>query len=176
MEKKIQRIASLNTRSFAVHLDEVRLADGETGKRVKIEHPEVAAIIPFLSKDEIIMVRQFRYALGKMTLEVPAGKFDPGETAQDCAKRELMEETGYEAGEMGLICTFAPAIGYSNELIHLYSGKDLKKRGRKTDDREIETVEIISLKKLDQMIGKGLILDAKTLLGLSLIKCRGISF
>ena len=79
MEKKIQTIASLSTHSFSAHLDEVLLRDGKVGKRVKIDHPEAAAVIPFISDHEIIMVRQFRYALGRETLEIPAGKVDPAQ-------------------------------------------------------------------------------------------------
>ncbi|MFH1489530.1 MAG: NUDIX hydrolase [Pseudomonadota bacterium] len=175
MEEKIQTLATLKTHSFSVNLDEVRLKGGEIGKRVKIDHPEAAAIVPFVSEEEILMVRQFRYALGKETYEIPAGKFDPGETSEECVRRELLEETGYEAGEVHLICTYAPAISYSNELIHVFRGRDLKKTGSKTDDREIESVEIVSFSRLDQMIREGVILDGKTLLGLSMLKWHGVS-
>ena len=82
MEKKIQTIASLGTLSFSAHLDEILLRDGKIGKRIKIDHPEVAAIIPYVSENEIQMVRQFRYALERETLEIPAGKVDRGETLQ----------------------------------------------------------------------------------------------
>ena len=97
MEKKIQTLASLSTHSFSAYLDEVLLKNGMVTKRMRIDHPEATAVVPFISEGEIIMVRQFRYALGKETLEIPAGKMDPGERPEDCAKRELLEETGYEA-------------------------------------------------------------------------------
>ena len=87
MEKKIQTLASLSTHSFSAHLDEVLLRNGKVGKRIRVDHPEAAAIIPFISDNEIIMVRQFRYALGKETLEIPAGKMDPGEKPEECARR-----------------------------------------------------------------------------------------
>ena len=170
MEKKIQTLATLSTHSFSAYLDEVLLSNGQVGKRIRVDHPEAAAIIPFISEHEIIMVRQFRYALGKETLEIPAGKVDPGEEPEECAKRELLEETGYEAGSINLIYTYAPAIGYSNELIHMYSGRSLIKRNVKTDKREILSLERLSIERVRGFIKEGLILDGKTIIGLSLIQ------
>ena len=125
MEKKIRTLGSIHANSFSAHLDEVLLQTGEIGKRIRIDHPEAAAVIPFLSRDDILMVRQYRYALGRETLEIPAGKVDPGEEVDDCVKRELLEETGYVAGAIKRLYTYAPAIGYSNELIHIYRGRGL---------------------------------------------------
>ena len=169
MEKKDQTIASLKCNHISVYLDEVSLKDGTKGKRIRLDHPEAAAIIPFVDHDEILMVKQFRYALGRATLEIPAGKVDPGESPEACAGRELLEETGYEAQALKLIYTYAPAIGYSNELIHIYSGHDLIKAHEKIDEREIDSIERVPILKLKEMIKKNLILDGKTLIGLSII-------
>lgn len=168
MEKKITTLAMLRTRSFSASLDEVVFRDGGTGKRMKIDHPEAAAVVPFVARDEILMVRQHRYALGKETLEIPAGKLDPGETPEACIRRELLEETGYEAGELTFLYTYAPAIGYSNELIHIYSARRLRKTRKKIDEKEISSVKTYSLRRLKGMIKKGLLIDGKTLLGLFL--------
>jgi ADP-ribose pyrophosphatase len=173
MERKTRTIATLSTHSFSVSLDEVLLRNGMEGKRIKIDHPEAAAIIPFVSKEEILMVRQFRYALGKETLEIPAGKLDPGEKPEQCVRRELLEETGYEAEQVQFILTYAPAIGYSNELIHLFSGHHLRKVRGGFDEREISSVENISLSQLRDMVKKGFIEDGKTLLGLSFLGLIG---
>ncbi len=137
---------------------------------MRIDHPEASAIIPFLSDKEILMVRQYRYALGRETLEIPAGKLDPGESPDQCVRRELLEETGYEAGKIEWVYTYAPALGYSNELIHIYAGRQLRKADTVIDTREIASVEKISLEKLKAMIKERLILDGKTLLGLSLMR------
>jgi len=169
MEKKIRTIASLSTRSFSAYLDEVLLQNNQMGQRIRIDHPEAAAIIPFLSDKEILMVRQFRYALGRETLEIPAGKMDPGESPEQCVRRELLEETGYEAGKIEWVYTYAPALGYSNELIHIYSGHPLRKTNTVIDERESSSVEKIPVEKLKSMVKERLILDGKTLLGLSLI-------
>jgi ADP-ribose pyrophosphatase len=170
MEKKIRTIASLSTRSFSAYLDEVLLQNNQMGQRIRIDHPEAAAIIPFLSDKEILMVRQFRYALGRETLEIPAGKMDPGESPEQCVRRELLEETGYEAGKIEWVYTYAPALGYSNELIHIYSGHPLIKTNTVIDEREISSVEKIPIEKLKSMVKERLILDGKTLLGLSLMR------
>jgi ADP-ribose pyrophosphatase len=170
MEKKIRTIASLSTRSFSAYLDEVLLQNNQMGQRMRIDHPEASAIIPFVSDKEILMVRQYRYALGKETLEIPAGKLDPGESPEQCIRRELVEETGHEAGKIEWVCTYAPALGYSNELIHIYSGYELRKTQALIDEREIAAVERIPLDKLKSMIKERLILDGKTLLGLSLMR------
>ena len=145
MEKKIRTIASLSTRSFSAYLDEVLLQNNQPGQRMRIDHPEASAIIPFLSDNDILMVRQYRYALGQETLEIPAGKLDPGENPEQCVRRELLEETGYEAASIERICTYAPAIGYSNELIHIFSGRQLRKANRVIDEREIASVEKVPL-------------------------------
>jgi ADP-ribose pyrophosphatase len=170
MEKRIRTIASLSTRSFSAYLDEVLLQNNETGQRMRIDHPEASAIIPFVTDKEILMVRQYRYALGRETLEIPAGKLDPGESPEQCVRRELLEETGYEARRIEWVYTYAPALGYSNELIHIYSGHELSKIDTVLDEREIASVEKISLDRLKTMIKERLILDGKTLLGLSLLK------
>jgi len=133
---------------------------------MKIDHPEAAAVVPFVAEEEILMVRQYRYALGKETLEIPAGKLDPGETPEGCARRELLEETGYDAGKLTFLYTYAPAIGYSNERIHIFSARNLRKTEKKIDEREISSVKPYRLKRLREMMDKGLLVDGKTLLAL----------
>jgi ADP-ribose pyrophosphatase len=166
MEKKISTLASLRTHSFSASLDEVLLRDGRKGRRMRIDHPEAAAVVPFVAHDQIVMVKQYRYALGKETLEIPAGKLDPGETPEACVRRELLEETGYDAGELTFLYTYAPAIGYSNELIHIYSARGLKKTRKKIDEGEISSLKIYSTRRLRRMMKEGRLVDGKTLLAL----------
>lgn len=168
MEKKIRTLASLSTPSFSAHLDEVLMGNGEQSKRIRVDHPEASAVIPFTPAGGVVMVRQYRYALGMETLEIPAGKVDPGEDPKTCAERELLEETGFSAPELVLLYTYAPAIGYSNERIHIYSARNVVRRSGKTDEREISSVEVISLQDLWAMIRSGDILDGKTLIGLAI--------
>ncbi len=170
MERKIQRLASLGTKNFTVYLDEVSLRNGSISKRICVDHPQAAAIVPFVSDNEIVMVRQYRYALRRETLEIPAGKIDEGESPEECIKRELVEETGFEARFVKWLCTYAPAIGYSNELIHLYVGRDLIKAGEKIDDNEISSLETLPLEEVLGMIRNHKIIDSKTIIALAFIR------
>ena len=149
------------------------LANGEPGRRIRIDHPEASAVIPLLPGGEIVMVRQFRYALGMETLEIPAGKVDSGEDPETCARRELLEETGFEARELLHLYTYAPAIGYSNERIHIFSAPGVEHRTDEKDEREISAVEIVPLERLRAMIQEGRILDGKTLIGLCMAGLLG---
>lgn len=115
------------------------------------------------------MVRQHRYALGRETLEIPAGKMDPGEKPEDCARRELLEETGYRAESLRRVYTYAPALGYSNELIHIFSAHDLRRVNPEIDEAEISSVERLSLDRVLSLVREGLILDGKTLIGLAMM-------
>lgn len=175
MEKKIRTIAILSAHSFSVSLDDVLLKNGASGRRIRIDHPEAAAVVPFVSEEQVLMVRQYRYALGRETLEIPAGKMDPGENPESCARRELLEETGFEAGLFQPVLTYAPAIGYSNELIHVFSARELRKIDAEVDEREISSVEKVSLDHLRDLVGRGLIEDGKTLLALSFMGLIGRS-
>ncbi|MBW2030636.1 MAG: NUDIX hydrolase [Deltaproteobacteria bacterium] len=173
MEKKIHTIATLETNSFSAHLDEVILRDGNVGKRIRIRHPEAAAIIPFLSETDILMVRQFRYAFGRETLEIPAGKIGRGERPDACARRELMEETGHSPGAIELLYSYAPAIGYSDEIIHIFIARELTRLGTGIDEREITSLETIPIRDVKEMIKKGLIQDGKTLLAVLMMDFLG---
>jgi ADP-ribose pyrophosphatase len=170
MERKIQRLASLGTKSITVYLDEVGLKDGQVRKRIFVDHPQAAAMIPFVSDNEIIMVSQYRYALGRETLEIPAGKLDGTESPEQCILRELEEETAYKAGQITWLYTYAPAIGYSNELIHLYVGRDLKKGETAIDGNEISSVQILTLEEVTGMIREHEIVDSKTLLAMAFLR------
>ena len=170
MEQKIQSLASLGTKNFTVYLDEVSLKDGTISKRICIDHPQAAAIVPLISDNELIMVRQYRYALKRETLEIPAGKIDKGESAEECIKRELAEETGFEAKAIKWLYTYAPAVGYSNELIHLYLGSDLEKLGNKVNDGEISSLEILTIDEVLGMIRNHEIVDSKTIIALAFVR------
>ncbi len=156
--------------NFVVHLDEIRRKDGSIGKRIFVDHPQAAAVIPFVSNDEIIMVRQYRYALGRETLEIPAGKIDKGENPEECIKRELIEETGYDANRINWIFTYAPALGYSNELIHLFTGSDLKRLEQRIDENEISSLEVLKIDEVIEMIRGHEIVDSKTIIALCFTK------
>lgn len=168
MEKKLHTLGLLNTRHFTAYLDEVELRTGRTSWRLKIDHPEAVAVVPFVDSEHIIMVRQWRYAVNAETLEIPAGKVDPGETIESAIQRELMEETGYQAGKIKPLISYFPAIAYSNEIIHIVSAEELSISGNRLDEDEISGIEVVSLKRATKMVKDGIIQDGKTILGILL--------
>jgi len=171
MEETIRTIGILNARHFSARLDAVRLRTGKVTERIKIDHPEAAAILAFPDRDHILMVRQWRYAIACETLEIPAGKVDPGEAAEMCAGRELMEETGQRASRLLEIFSYYPAIGYANEMIRIFIASGLEKISVQEED-EISGVEILKLDQVHDMVMSGRIRDGKTVIGLSLFRAK----
>lgn len=172
MEEKIRTLGTLSARHFSAHLDAVRLRTGRITERIRIEHPRAAAILPFLDSGRILMVRQWRYAIARETLEIPAGKMDPGEDMETCARRELVEETGYEARHLLPIFQYYPAIGYSDEVIEIFAGSGLKRVSEARDIDEIARVEVVELDRIHDLIVQGVIQDGKTVIGASLFRAR----
>ncbi len=116
----------LSGKLLHVYRDEARLPDGRVAVREWIKHPGAAAVVPLFDDGTVLLVRQFRYPPRRVFLEIPAGKLDaPGEDPQAAAQRELEEETGYRAGRLDALGTLFPCIGYSDEAIHFFLGRDL---------------------------------------------------
>ena len=172
MEETIRTIGILNARHFSARLDAVRLRTGKVTERIKIDHPEAAAILAFPDRDHILMVRQWRYAIGGETLEIPAGKMDPGESAEVCAGRELTEETGQRASRLLEIFSYYPAIGYANELIRIFMASGLERTSDRQDQDEISGVEFVKLDQVHDMIMSGRIRDGKTVIGVSIFRAK----
>lgn len=168
-EKCIRKKRIYRGKAVDFFVDEVRLPNGKSAKREYVDHPGASAIIPFLDKDTILLVRQCRYPIGKITYEIPAGKLDGIEPPLRCAKRELREETGYKAGRVSRLLTFWPAPAFSNELLHIYIGDRLKAVGSALDEDEFLEVVQISFQKALAWITSGKIKDAKTII--SLLAC-----
>jgi ADP-ribose pyrophosphatase len=172
MEEKIKTLSTLSAKHFRVSLDAVRLSTGRVAERIRVDHPEAAAVVPFLDEDRMVMVRQWRYAVGRESLEIPAGKVDPGEDPAACARRELTEETGYHAARLVPLFQYYPAIGYSNERIHIFAAGGLQQSTVEPDISEIAKVEIISLREVRERIAGGLVQDGKTVIGLALFETK----
>lgn len=172
MEKTIRTLGILKARHFSASLDAVMLRTGQVTERIRIDHPEAAAVLAFPDSEHIIMVRQWRYAIGAETLEIPAGKVDPGETPQVCAGRELMEETGRRASRLIEIFSYYPAIGYANELIRIFMASGLEKISGREDNNEISEVEVVELDQVHDMIMSGRIRDGKTVIAVSLFRAK----
>ena len=136
-----------------------------------VEFGESVAILP-LKGDSVILERQFRGAIGGWILEIPAGKVEKGEKAEDAAKRELIEEIGYEPGELRYLGTFILTPGYSDEKIHIFVARNLRYVGQRLEKHEaIKTMEVPYDRFLD-MIMSGEIRDAKTVLATLLYESK----
>ncbi|MEA3287735.1 MAG: NUDIX hydrolase [Candidatus Marinimicrobia bacterium] len=165
-ETKISSETIFQGKLLHVTRDEVRLPNGKTSIREGILHPGAVVVIPFLDKKTLIMERQFRYYPDQIFFELPAGKIDPGEDFLTTGKRELLEETGYVAGSWQFITHLYPAIGYADEKMAIYAAHDLTMQGIDRDQDEFLEIFEIPLDKAMEMLHKGEITDAKTMVGL----------
>ncbi len=173
MEKTITSKTIHHGRHFSFKTDEVELPSGMTTTRDIVEHPGAVAIVPILDDGRILLVRQYRYAVGKDLLEIPAGTLEPGEAPDTCARRELKEETGYTAGSMEKILSMYMTPGYSSEVIHLYFATALKAGEKQIEDDEDIATEICGPDELLEMMEKNTIEDAKTIAGVLSYLTRG---
>ncbi len=146
--------------------DEVQLPNGKISIREGIKHPGAVVIIPFLNESTLIMERQYRYYPNEIFYELPAGKTDRGEDFLTTGKRELLEETGYEAKTWTFISHLYPAIGYADEKMAIYAASDLTMRQVNRDEDEFLEIIEIPLNKALEMLRRGEITDAKTMVGL----------
>jgi ADP-ribose pyrophosphatase len=146
--------------------DEVRLPDGSAATREYIHHPGAVAVIPLLDDGRLVLVRQYRYPVGTVLLELPAGKRDPGESTLACARRELQEETGYRAAEWAYACEFHNASAYSNESIHIWFARGLTPGPTRLDVGEFVETCVIGEAELDALAARNQLPDVKTLIGL----------
>ena len=170
VEKKISGEPVFDGVLLHVRKDTVELPNGHTATREWIENPGASAVIPLLPDNQIILVRQFRYPVNSVTLEVPAGKLDKiGEDPIECARRELSEETGYTAGKLWKLTTIATTVGFSNEYIHLYAAADLTPGKIHPDSDEFINVVKVPLTAALQMVETGKIFDAKSAVSILLL-------
>jgi ADP-ribose pyrophosphatase len=152
-----------------VYRDEVRLPDGRKTLREYIRHPGAVMMVPMLDDGNVVMVRQYRYPLGRHFIEIPAGKIDPGEAPLETARRELREECGYMAGRWRHLRTIHPCIGYSDERIELYLARDLEHVGHAPDDGEFLEVIVLPLVEALAWVRDGRITEVKSVIGLTLV-------
>ncbi|MCA1327069.1 NUDIX domain-containing protein [Herbaspirillum sp. alder98] len=148
-----------------VQCDTVILPDGKESIREYIKHPGAVTVLPVFDDGTVLMERQFRYPLNRVFIEFPAGKIDPGEDELACAKRELLEETGYTATDWQHICTIHNAIAYADERLELYVARGLKEGPRQLDEGEFLDIYRAPLSELIEQVRSGQITDVKTVIG-----------
>lgn len=164
-EEKISGEELLRGRFLHAFRDIVKLPDGREASREYVRHPGAVMIIAQLEDGRIVLERQFRYPVNAVMVEFPAGKIDPGEAPLACAKRELLEETGYTASEWVRAGVLHPVISYSTEFIDIWFARGLKAGERQLDAGEFLDVFTATPDELLQWCGDGRVTDAKTLTG-----------
>lgn len=157
-------------RLLKVNIDTVTLPNGRETTRELIHHPGAVAVVPILDDGSMVFVKQYRYPLGTVLYEIPAGKLDPDEDPDVCARRELSEETGYSAREWQKLTSIVTTPGFTDEVIHLYAARGLEKYAQHTDEDEFIDIVVLTPQQVKQMVLEGTIYDSKTLSALCLLE------
>ncbi|MDY6903235.1 MAG: NUDIX hydrolase [Thermodesulfobacteriota bacterium] len=154
---------------FRLDTENVTLDNGVQTDVHILRHPGAAAIVPFWDNETVVMIKQYRHALGEYIWEIPAGTLDdPDEDPLACAERELIEETGYRGETFEKLGTIAPSPGYSDERIHIFMATDLSDDTQNLEADEVLQVHKIPFTDVMEMVRKNKIIDAKTIASLHL--------
>ena len=158
-------------RVLNLDIDTVRFPNGSTGDLGMIRHPGASAVVPFMTDPagddpQILLIRQYRYAAEQFLYEVPAGRLDPGEAPETCARRELREETGCEASSVEHLYTMYTTPGFTDERIHVFMAVGLTRGENAREPDEFIELETMSLSRALELIERGEIQDAKTALSI----------
>jgi ADP-ribose pyrophosphatase len=157
-------------------VDTVRFPDGSIGQLEMLRHPGAAAVVPFLDDPadpdpRLLLIRQFRHAAEGFIWEVPAGRLDPGETPEDCARRELEEETGMRARAIERLTTIYTTPGFTDERIHLFLARGLEQGEVRRERDEFMELHTLTWSSVMALARSGEIQDAKTLASLLFVQC-----
>ena len=164
-ERPLTEDVAWTGRIFNVDRLRVELPDGRVAIRDVVRHPGAVAVVALTEDGRICLVRQYRTALGRVTVEIPAGKLAPGEDPLECATRELLEETGMSAEKVAFLTTIATSDGFCDELIHIYMATGLTFSRSEPDADEFINVDLVPLEELVDAVLDGRIEDAKTVVG-----------
>ncbi len=165
-EETIARRYVYQGRILNLRVDTVRLPSGRVTTREIVEHRGAVALVPLDEDGHVLMVRQYRKAIERDLLEIPAGTLEPGESPEACARRELAEETGYQADRLEPLLSFYSSPGFCTEQLHLYLARGLRPAAVPRPEDERLTLERVPLAQVPALISQGVICDAKSLIGL----------
>lgn len=163
IERKLGSQELFKGRLLHAFRDTVSLPDGKESTREYVVHPGAVVVVPMLDDGRLVLERQFRYPVGQVMIEFPAGKLDPGEDVFTCAQRELLEETGYTATEWARAGVLHPVISYSTEFIEVWFARGLSQGRANLDQGEFLEVFTATPGEIMQWSRDGTITDAKTL-------------
>ncbi|WP_018131886.1 NUDIX domain-containing protein [Effusibacillus pohliae] len=151
---------------ISLQVDTIRLPNGKQATREIVRHPGAVAVLAITDEDRVLLVRQFRKPCERTLVEIPAGKLEPGEDPAECAKRELLEETGYRASVVEHLHSMYTSPGFADELLHLYLAKGLAKGEQQLDTDEFLDVIEADAAEAERLLAVGEIADAKTITAL----------
>lgn len=168
---RIESRRAYTGRVINLDVDLVRFPDGSTGELEMVRHPGASAIVPFLSDPagadpQVLLIKQYRYAADGFLYEIPAGRLDADESPEECARRELLEETGCTTERLTLLTSMFTTPGFTDERIHLFLASGLTRGAARREADEFIEVEVLPLSIALRMVERGEITDAKTALGL----------
>jgi ADP-ribose pyrophosphatase len=173
MSVEVHDVKSLyNGKIFDVVLEKVTLPNGVVKNREIVRHPGAAAMVPLLDDGNVVLIKQYRHAVGQFVWEIPAGTLEPEEAPLGCAQRELVEEIGYEAATFDKLTEIWPAPGYTDEQIHIFLATGLTAAEQELEDDEVLEAQPMPLETALEMIRTGEIQDGKTIVGLLLTSMR----
>ncbi len=164
--KDILRYAFKKKNVFLVSRD-MTLPNGMNVTKDLVIHPGAALIVPFLSKDKLVILRQYRSVFNEYLYEFPAGTLEPNEKPLACARREIMEEAGYRAGKLTKVGLIYPVPGYSDEVIYIFKAESLHVQKEQGDADEVIEPLIVDRRQLKELFKSGKIIDAKTIAGMA---------
>ena len=160
-------------RILTLNLETARLPNGTSVELEIIRHPGAAAVVPIKDDGTVVLIRQYRHAVGGFIYEIPAGKLHPNEEPLICAARELEEEIGYRAASLELLTSIFTAPGFADEVIHIYKGTGLVPGNQQLDQDEVLKIVELPLHEALMMVQDGTIRDAKTIVGLQSVYLQG---
>ena len=169
-EKKIDSKLIFNGKIIKVYFDRIFLPNKKKATREKVWHPGAVAIVPVNEKNEVILIRQYRYPVEEVLVEIPAGKLDINEKPESCARRELFEEVGATDGKLTRLCSFFTTPGFSNELLHLFIATDFTICKNNPDEDEFLQIVEAPLNQCLAWVYDGKIKDAKSIIGILMAK------
>ena len=165
-EKKLTSKVIFQGKLLDVRSDKVLLPNGKIGNREYINHPGAVCCVPILNDGRVVLINQYRYAVGRKVIELPAGKINKNEKPEIAVVREVEEEIGFKSKDLILLTKIYPAVGFANEKMWIYMTRNLEKTVSKTDEDEFIQIMPVKFEKALSMVWDGIIKDAKSIIAL----------